>query len=503
MGKGARSRANYAEKKAAQVEREQAKKKQQKINTVITLAIVVVLLAGIAALVGINSYRNSGAAQRAQVVMKTDNFEVNGSMMSYLIFSQYANYLNSYGDYISYMGLDPQKPLREQYTTDADNNSITWFQYFTDAAKDSVENLLVLCESAKDNGVELTDAEKKAVAERAKVSYTNVGQYAVGVNKQDVVDCMELSLLAAKYQLSVENGLMPTVEQIDEYYTKNPLKVLKADYYSYSFTYEEPAEGETLAEEKVSKDEAKALADDLATAANVEEFKTKLKTYLESIAEEPKEGEEKAEINVDNYKVTAGTYNESSEASKWLFDDATAVGAVKVIEDTSAKNYTVYVLDKAKYLQEDETVSIRHLLVSVVEGSVTADQAHKTAQGYYDQFLKGDKSEQAFAELAMLHTEDSNYYNGGLYQGVYPGRMVETFNDWCFDQARQPGDTGLVDTDYGTHVMYFVGDDLAKWKTDVRTTLLQEAYEAKYEELKKAVTIQTDDGLISNLEVQR
>jgi hypothetical protein len=61
----------------------------------------------------------------------------------------------------------------------------------------------------------------------------------------------------------------------------------------------------------------------------------------------------------------------------------------------------------------------------------------------------------------------------------------------------------LVDSDYGSHLIYFVGEDLPRWKTDVRTTLLQEAYEAKYEELKKAVTINTDDGLISSLDVQR
>lgn len=502
MGKGARSRANYAEKKAAQEQREQAKKKQQRINLIISLAVVVVLLAGIAALVGVNVYRNSGAVQRSQVVMKTDNFEINGSMMSYLIFSQYANYLNTYGDYISYMGLDTSTPLKDQYTTDADNNSITWYQYFADAAKESAENMLVQCESAKTNGVELTDAEKKSIAERAEMSYTNVGQYAVGVNKQDVVDCMELSLLATKYQLAVENDLMPTVEEIDAYYNENPLSVMKVDYYSYAFTYEEAAEGETLAEDAVTKDAAKALADDLAAAANVEEFKTKLTAYLESVAEEPAEGEEAAEIDVDSYKVTAGAYTEGSDASEWLFTDSTAVGATNVIEDTSSKTYTVYILDKAKYLQEEETVSVRHLLVSVVEDAVTAEQARKTAEGYYDQYLKGEQTEQAFAELAMRYTEDSNYYNGGLYQGVYPGQMVDTFNDWCFDEARQPGDTGLVDTDYGTHMMYFVGDDLPRWQTDIRTTLLQEAYDTKYEELKAAVTIQTDDALISNLEVQ-
>ena len=36
--------------------------------------------------------------------------------------------------------------------------------------------------------------------------------------------------------------------------------------------------------------------------------------------------------------------------------------------------------------------------------------------------------------------------------------MVSAFNDWCFDSARKAGDTGIVETEYGYHVMYFVGN---------------------------------------------
>ncbi len=502
MGKGARSRINYAEKKAAALEREQAKKKQQKINLIISLAVVVALLAGIGTLVGINVYRNSGAAQRAQIVMKTDNFEVNGSMMSYFIFSQYANYLNTYGDYLSYTGLDTAKALKDQYTTDSENNTITWFEYFADAAKEDAEKLLVLCEDANANGVALTDVEKKAADDRAEQSYTNVGQYAQGVKKQDVIDCVTLSMLATKYQLVLEGELTPTVEEIQAYYDKDPLNVLKADYYSFTFSYQEAKEGEKLAEGAVTQSAAKAEADKLAAATGVEDFKTKLDAYLKATHADHEGHEDGDHTSVDTYKATAAAYNKDSEAIKWIFADSTAVGAVKMFHDEEANTYSVYVLDKAKYLQQEETVSVRHLLVSVVEGSVTAQQAHDVAQGYYDQWLKGDKTEQAFAELAMLHTEDSNYYNGGLYQGVYAGQMVETFNDWCFDEARQSGDTGLVDTEYGTHVMYFVGDDLPRWQTNVRSTLLSEAYEAKYEELKKATSVQIENDLISALEVQ-
>ena len=36
-----------------------------------------------------------------------------------------------------------------------------------------------------------------------------------------------------------------------------------------------------------------------------------------------------------------------------------------------------------------------------------------------------------------------------------PGQMVTEFNDWCFDADRKPGDTGIIETSYGVHVMYF------------------------------------------------
>ena len=35
--------------------------------------------------------------------------------------------------------------------------------------------------------------------------------------------------------------------------------------------------------------------------------------------------------------------------------------------------------------------------------------------------------------------------------------MVSSFNDWCFDESRQTGNTGIIESQYGYHVMYFVG----------------------------------------------
>ena len=46
--------------------------------------------------------------------------------------------------------------------------------------------------------------------------------------------------------------------------------------------------------------------------------------------------------------------------------------------------------------------------------------------------------------------------------------MVDTFNDWCFDESRKPGDHGIVETTYGYHIMYFVGHS----ETDYRDFMI-------------------------------
>ena len=35
--------------------------------------------------------------------------------------------------------------------------------------------------------------------------------------------------------------------------------------------------------------------------------------------------------------------------------------------------------------------------------------------------------------------------------------MVTEFEDWCFDPARKAGDSEIIKTSYGYHIMYFSG----------------------------------------------
>lgn len=121
------------------------------------------------------------------------------------------------------------------------------------------------------------------------------------------------------------------------------------------------------------------------------------------------------------------------------------------------------------------TVDVRHILIGVDGGTTDENgtttysdeewaQCEKEAQEVLDSWLAGEMTEDSFAVLANEKSEDGgSNTNGGLYERVYEGQMVDSFNDWCFDTTRETGDYGLVKSPYGYHVMYFVGSQ-PRWK---------------------------------------
>ena len=111
-------------------------------------------------------------------------------------------------------------------------------------------------------------------------------------------------------------------------------------------------------------------------------------------------------------------------------------------------------------------VDVRHVLLMPEGGETGADgypvytdeawaACQQKAEEIYSQWQQGDLSEDSFAQLAMDYSVDGNASTGGLYENVYKGQMVESFENWCFDPARQVGDHGLVKTPYGYHIMFF------------------------------------------------
>lgn len=137
--------------------------------------------------------------------------------------------------------------------------------------------------------------------------------------------------------------------------------------------------------------------------------------------------------------------------------------------------------------KDTHTVDVRHILITPestpVDGSTTGEttisdeawaDAEAKAKEILSQYLAGDKTEDSFATLANENSQDpGSNTNGGLYTGVSQGDTVEAFDAWCFDDGRQVGDTDIVKTSYGYHVMLYCGSATV-WQDQVKSDILTE-----------------------------
>ncbi len=178
-----------------------------------------------------------------------------------------------------------------------------------------------------------------------------------------------------------------------------------------------------------------------------------------------------ANVSVDNFIGYATT---STVANSYVLDfvdknqpDAAAVEAYY------AENEATFVengITKDLGLQSD----VRHILIQPQGGTVDEetgvttysqeewDAAKAEAEGIYEQWKSGEATEESFAELANTHSADGgSNTNGGLYEEVNAdSSYVPEFLNWSIDASRKSGDTAIVQTDYGYHIMYFVsGED--------------------------------------------
>jgi parvulin-like peptidyl-prolyl isomerase len=126
------------------------------------------------------------------------------------------------------------------------------------------------------------------------------------------------------------------------------------------------------------------------------------------------------------------------------------------------------------------------VVVSVADGKVTA-KAKEDAKAKADEYLKmwqdGAKTEESFIELVKKYSEDSSATTGGLFENITPvSNYVDNFLNWSIAETRKVGDTEVIESEYGYHVMYYVGASELNYRDmmisdDLRAADLQAWYE--------------------------
>lgn len=482
MGKGARSRANNAVKKAerkAQDEIQLQKSKKNKLIIKITAAALAVIIA-FSSIVYVTQYA-SGKYLRNNTAAVSMSYEIDNAVMTYLYKSTYVDLQTAYSGYFEmFTGVDTSITLQKQYY----DTETTWFDYVLSLTQSTVSEILALAEMANLYGLELTDEDYEVID--ANVAKTDSYFFEDGVKEEDVRTALELSALAQKYVDYYVDDLdsQITTDILEEYYSYDESTYQETTYYYYSLTYDtEGTEGE------YTQEEALAYATAMYEAASVDEYIAVLTELIN--AEYSELTEENLELQLSyNYYEDYG-YTADDEISIWIFDEDAQAGETYLIEDEENLSYSVCYLVEEAARNESESVEFAHILLTL--DTYITDEAAATKAEEIIALYNENPTQENFEQLAKLYSEDTGSASyGGSYSGVAAGDMVTSIDSWCFDETRVTGDIEIVESDYGYHIMYYINGGTPVWEETVKLAVEEEAYTSMVAELVEIYTIMYD-----------
>lgn len=514
-------KARLAKASAKQAKKSPKRIKAEQTFTKVTPIVLACVLA--VALVGwLLSF--AGVPQKITSAMKVGDIRVSKAEYTYYyraVAGQYVNMAAQYDTYFGagagkqYIGYDSSKtPDQQEYDSSVtkieleekkDGTKNTWQDFFEYHTKNTVQRYVAIRSEAEKAGMKLSEADMKSIDDQIKEIRETAAEsnfslnaylravYGKGVSESVVRDVMETQLLVDNYvkKMSADFANGYSDEDIQKAY-----EAAKDDYDTVTlrmFTFEtdtDVAEGESLEESAKKKETAKKDAEAKAKAmlAKIKDEKSFKDQALQNAPEDKKDDykADAATLLKDASKADLGDAGE--DAQKWAFDAARKAGDKTVIS-TDEGVYVFYMVNP-RHKSEDSTVDVRHILLSTeeAEGDAAKAEIKKNAEALLEQWKKDGATEDAFAALASEKTEDTgSQQNGGLYEKVAPGKMVEAFDAWIFDSSRKPGDSGIVETEYGYHIMYFVKkNDEPLWKTTIKEDKASADADKKLEEMMKS-----------------
>lgn len=468
------AREQGTERRMVAAEKEAEARKKSKIKWTIGTIVVVLLIAFI--IVG-----NSSLFYTQQTAVTVGDTKYSVADVDYY-------YMSLRNQFMNYGMINSNTPLDQQACT-YDSSFDSWDAYLRDSALKQLTQVTALCKAAADAGVTLSEADQHSIDEEfaqmevtAKSNgFSSTGKYlkaafGPGATKTVVHNRMEQEALASKFAQTQRDSYSYTDEQIAAEYAEHANEYDTFDYMYYLVSAEKvESEGEdgktTSAATEETMAAAKATADQIAAAVHdADSFEDAVAEYGVGVAVKDDDGNETGEITPAEPTAAAGTSGSNLSSmpfSEWIYSADRTANDVTVAEAEGSGYYIV--LFQNRGTNDYNTVSVRHILVKAEDAdgdNAYSDEekaaAKKRIESIYDEWKKGDMTEESFAELAEIKSQDTgSNTNGGLYENIAQGQMVEEFNDFCFDPSRQPGDVGIVygeSTSYsGYHLIYFVG----------------------------------------------
>lgn len=399
----------YDRKMAERAMEKKKEERQLKIMKIVGVILCVAVVVAIAAPIISNVVKKQQALNGTYV--KIGDHELSELEYDYYYYSAVNNYINTYGSFISYLGLDTSVDFdKQQY-----DETKTWKDYFDQMTVDEqIKPIFALLDEAQKNGFTYDAAEDydayaasiQEAADNAGVSlsdyYRNYfGPYATASNVEDFI---KNGYIASAYyeQLVADNA--PTAEEVKTYYDENRNAYDQVDYKSIAFETPEFEEDATDEEKAKDLEDRQKQAEDVL--AQIENGDT-----------------------VDGFELTEGAKYSAvpSSAAAWLFDDTRAEGDIQVFTDDSTSNvYVVQFVKKFYDEANDETIS------SSLASQTVSAQLQEVADRYEVVDVKGDLK---YLTIPETTTEDTSAGDTAEDTAATDGATGDTAEDTTADET--------------------------------------------------------------------
>lgn len=462
------------ERKVQKRKEKEEQDSKERLFYIILAAVVVVAVVGVIASFPIRTY----------LAVNQNFVTINGEKVTKLEFDynynlSKNNYINQYGSYLSYFGLDTSKDLSTQMYTE----TLTWEDFFQQMAVESIQKNKALKAQADAAGFEYDPTEEfkeyeasmKELAEEQSMSLNSYIKAMFGSHAtlDRLSEYIKESMIINAYYEQLTEEKAPGDEEITSYYEQNKASYDSVDYYLAIVDAQLP-------EAAQSTEGAASEPSEAEITEAMMQAKVKAGELAANITEEG-ELQENQSIGAVNSLV-----------QEWLFDENRKAGDATIIEDSA--NYRYFAVSFVKrYLNETPSVDVRVVISAQTDG-----------QTILDDWQKGEATEESFIALCSKYSEDTATKDeGGLYEAVVGSGMEDVMADWLYAPERAKGDVTAVTTSDGTHyVMYYLGQNEPAWKLNIKSVLLSQTMTEYLEQIVQDMEVVDSKGNLNYLKIE-
>lgn len=427
----------------------------KKTKIIIAITAVVVVLALVASVV-LSVMQSTGYFLRYKDAYQIGDETLSVADYNYYYYTSYNNFLNTYDEEtLTQYGLDisedalplTQQYISEQYLTEEQMGS-TWDSYFRSVAENSIKNTYAAVKlSEQDDSFSVTDNDYAIVeeyiqtirdhAEQEGVSFREhlKNTFGPGVTEDILRKHNMKSQIAYSYNVYVSDNYEVTDEQINSVYAEFSDSLDMVTYRSYYVT---SSTGSNSSDNQNEESQTETPQPDDTQANSLQAENQSYQSESAVVANQSYSGNAP---KVTFMSETNSADNISEEELAEMMDDL--LGGV-TIDGINGESHDLEVYQGA---EDDNAIEV------------------EAARAVAEKLIVGVQTEEDFKQMVLDSVNPlvkDQYLNSDLtlHENEFLTNLsIIDAKDWLSSTARQPGDIGIVDSEAGVYIVYFISRD--------------------------------------------